>query len=180
LGLHEKRFFGGKPGHYCSLFPGYFALFLPMFSKQEASKLRQEFWTIFGQYMAPVFSAEQEKINWINYKTGVKDFSFRMKADNKSASIAIELSHNDPEIQQICFEQLQQFKSLFEITLNEQWNWELHSHSETGKPVSRVIKHIEGFNIYKKEDWPDLISFFKRRMIAIDAFWSQVKYGFEI
>jgi len=40
-----------------------------MFKRQEASRLREEFWTTFGRYMRPVLSTEGIKINWINYKT---------------------------------------------------------------------------------------------------------------
>ncbi|RZK28608.1 MAG: DUF4268 domain-containing protein, partial [Hymenobacter sp.] len=43
-----------------------------MYSKAEATQLRQAFWTTFGQYMAPVPSAEGWPTNWINYKTGLK------------------------------------------------------------------------------------------------------------
>ena len=49
-----------------------------MFSRQEASQLRKEFWTAFGTYMKPVPSAEGEKVNWLNYKTGEKDVFFKM------------------------------------------------------------------------------------------------------
>ena len=49
-----------------------------MYSKAEATQLRQAFWTAFGQYMAPVPSAEGETTNWINYKTGFKHLYFRM------------------------------------------------------------------------------------------------------
>ena len=37
-----------------------------MFSKQEYSQLKKEFWTAFGLYMKPVPFAEGEKNNWIN------------------------------------------------------------------------------------------------------------------
>ena len=57
-----------------------------MYSKSEASQLKQEFWTSFGQYMSPVLSAEGEKLNWINYKTGEKDIFFKMKANNKKST----------------------------------------------------------------------------------------------
>lgn len=150
-----------------------------MYSRQEASQLRQEFWTTFGQYMSPVLSAEGEKINWINYKTGEKNISFRMHADNKKASIAIELSHKDKEIQQIIFEQFLQFKKIFDETVNEEWIWQLHTYDEHGRIISRIAKEKSGLSIYQKQDWPGLISFFKPRIIALDAFWSSVKYAFE-
>ena len=63
--------------------------------------------------MSPVLLAEGEKVNWINYKTGEKNISFRMHAENKNAIIAIELNHKDKEIQQLYFEQFLQFKNLF-------------------------------------------------------------------
>ena len=54
-----------------------------MYSKHEASQLRQEFWTPFGRYMQPVLSSEGERVNWINYKTGAKHIYFRMDAGTK-------------------------------------------------------------------------------------------------
>src|SRR5215213_854413 len=149
-----------------------------MYSRQEASKLRQEFWTTFGQYMAPVLSADGERINWVNYKTGEKDIAFRMNADHKKATIAIELSHQDPEIQQIYFEQFLQLKNILRSTLGEEWNWQLHVHDENGKLVSRIFLEKNGCSIYKKEHWPGLISFFKPRIIALDEFWTSAKYSF--
>ena len=155
------------------------SIFGSMYSRQEASQLRQEFWTTFGQYMNPILSTEGEKINWINYKTGEKNISFRMHADNKKAIIAIELNHKDKDIQQIYFEQFHQFKNLFEDAVNEEWNWQLHWFDEHGKLISRIYKETTGLSIFQKQDWPDLISFFKLRIIALDEFWSQVKYTFE-
>ena len=150
-----------------------------MYSRQEASQLKQEFWTAFGQYMSPILSAEGEKVNWINYKTGEKNIVFRMHADNNKASIVIELNHKDEGIQQIYFEQLQQFKNLFTSIVQEEWSWQLHTHDEHGKIISRISTEKNGVSIFQKSDWPELISFFKPRIIALDEFWSQVKYAFE-
>src|SRR5688572_18692952 len=94
-----------------------------MYSKQESSRLRQEFWTVFGQYMAPVLSAEGEKINWINYKTGEKDIRFHLHADTKKAEIAIQFTHRDAGIRTLYFDQLTQVKPLLHEALNEEWHW---------------------------------------------------------
>lgn len=150
-----------------------------MYSRQEATQLKKEFWTVFGQYMMPVLSAEGGKVNWINYKTGEKDIYFRVYADNKLAGIAIELTHKDEGIQQLYFEQFEQFKKLLQETLAEEWNWHLHGKDEHGKTISRIYSEKTGLSILRKEDWPALISFFKSGMLALDEFWSQVKYGFE-
>lgn len=129
--------------------------------------------------MTPVLSAESEKINWINYKTGEKDIRFSMDADNKRAFIGIVFTHKDPEIQQIFFEHLLGLKKIFEAKAGAGWKWQMHVHDEHGRLVSRVFSEKEDVSIYQKENWPALISFFKPRIISLDAFWSQAKFSFE-
>lgn len=150
-----------------------------MYSKQEATKLKQQFWTAFGKYMSPILSSEGEHINWINYKTGEKDIFFRMNADNKTASIAIEITHKDESLQALYFNQFEQLKTLLHSTLNEEWTWLLHTHDDKGKTLSRIYTSISNVNIFNKEDWPKLISFFKPHIIALDKFWNNAKHIFE-
>ena len=102
-----------------------------------------------------------------------------MHADNIGAAIAIELAHTDTDIQQLYFEQFQQLKKIFEATMNEQWQWQLHTTDEYGKTISRIFYELPGVSVFKREDWPRLISFFKPRIVALDEFWSNVKYSFE-
>lgn len=151
-----------------------------MYSKKEAGELKQEFWTKFGQYMTPVPSSEYETVNWVNYKTGEKDIFFRMHADNKKAFIAIELTHKDPEIQEIYFRQFQALKNHFNEIAGRHFTWKLHMHDDSGRMVSRIYLEKQGVSIYSKSDWPTLIEFFKSNIIALDQFWNDVKYSFEM
>ena len=68
-----------------------------MYSKEQISKLKTQFWTNFGQYMKPVPGASGMPVNWINYKTGIRHIHFKMDADNTKAVIAIEISHPKEE-----------------------------------------------------------------------------------
>jgi len=150
-----------------------------MYSKDEASQLKQQFWTAFGQYISPHSSAEGLRVNWVNYKTGIKHVYFKMQADKRSASIAIEIAHADPGIQELFFEQFKEYKNILNGALGETWEWQLHATDEYGKTASRIYKQIDGVSIFDKNDWPVLISFFKPRIIALDEFWNDVKYGFD-
>jgi hypothetical protein len=150
-----------------------------LYSKEEASQLKQAFWTAFGQYIAPHLSADGIKTNWVNYKTGIKHVHFKMQADKQFANIAIEIAHPDHGIQELFFEQFKEFKNILHTYTNEDWAWDLHGKDEYGKTVSRIFKKLDGVNIFNKNDWPALISFFKPRIIALDEFWSNVKYGFD-
>ena len=151
-----------------------------MFSKQEATQLRQQFWTSFGQYLSPVPSAGNEKINWVNYKTGVRFISFRMNADDSSAYIAIEISHSLPEQRKMYYEHFLSLKKILEKNLDGKWKWEEEGHNDSGKPVSRIYSELPGVNVFRKEDWPAIISFFKSGITGIDSFWFQYKALFEM
>jgi hypothetical protein len=149
-----------------------------MFSRKEASQIKHEFWTAFGRYMSPIPSAEGIKINWINYHTTIKDIFFRMDAGQKSATISISLEHNNTELRHLYFDQLLQLKILLHTTLEEEWVWKRDVVIDN-RPVSRIEKTLPDVSVLNKDHWPDLISFFKPRMIALDNFWQDAKWGFE-
>lgn len=125
-------------------------------------------------------SAEGQRINWINYKTGIKHLAFKMQADKKAAWIGIEISNPDLSIQQLLFEQFEEYKKLLHGILDEEWEWKLYTTDEYGKTVCKIYTVLPDVSIFKQEDWPKLISFFKPRIIALDEFWSDAQYGFEL
>jgi hypothetical protein len=150
-----------------------------MYSREEASIIRQEFWTAFGKYMSPVPSAEGLKVNWINYHTRIRDVHFRMDAGPKSAAIAITLEHRDPDIRELYFEQFLELKEFLHSILQEEWAWQQHVTLPDGRVISRIVKELPDVSIFHKDQWPDLISFFKPRIIALDSFWENARFSFE-
>jgi hypothetical protein len=150
-----------------------------MYNRQQAAHLREEFWTTFGRYMRPVPAAEGGKINWINYRTTLKDVYFRMEVTTKLARIAITLEHPDPEIRDLYFQQFLELKSLLHATLNEEWEWQSQVRSSEDKIISRICKELPEVSVFNKEHWPDLIFFFKPRIIALDSFWENARYSFD-
>jgi hypothetical protein len=150
-----------------------------MYSKQEEATLRKQFWTAFGQYLSPIPSSEGNKINWINYKTGVKFISFRMDAFKDHAYIGIEISHTSKEAQEKCFNQFRLLKKDMEAILAEKWEWELSAEKQ-GKHISRIYQILNGVNIYRQSDWPAIISFLKTGITALDRFWNLNKDIFEM
>ena len=150
-----------------------------MYSKEEASKLRQQFWITFGKYMKPIPSAEGLPINWVNYKTGVKHILFRMDASQKEATISIHITHPDEEDRTRYFEQFKALKLLFVDALGEEWEWEPNAVNEYGVQFSMISKTLNQVNIFDQQKWPMLISFLKPRLVALDQFWVDVKPIFE-
>ncbi|WP_276481662.1 DUF4268 domain-containing protein [Paraflavitalea pollutisoli] len=149
------------------------------YTREEASKITQSFWTSFGRYMQPVTSVDGLPVNWINYKTGINGISFKMDADRDQAMIMIQLSHSNTELRHAHYEQLVQLKAMLEEALGEDdWLWKA-DRELNGRIVSTVSKSLEGVNILRQTDWPTIISFLKPRIIALDALWSTVKHSFE-
>jgi hypothetical protein len=149
-----------------------------MYSKVESSKLQSRFWTSFGQYMSPVPFASGEKLNWINYKTGRKHIYFKLFANAEGAVISIDISHPDEEERSAFYEQFESLKKILDAALEEEWIWEKHAMDINGKNISRIYAALPGVNLFQENDWPAIISFFKARIMKLDAFWNEYKAFF--
>ncbi len=150
-----------------------------MYSKQEESFLRKQFWTSFGQYLAPIPSAGGSKINWINYKTGIRFINFKMDATKDQAYIGIEVSHNSIATQALYFNHFKTLRKDLENAVAEKWLWE-EAVELSVKNISRISKTLNNVNIYRQTDWPQIISFLKTRIISLDHFWNDHKDIFEM
>lgn len=151
-----------------------------MYTREQASLMRQKFWTQFGKYMAPVASVSGEKINWINYKTGISHLFFRMNADKESAYIGIEMLQNIPGQAPGFYQQFLLLKPLLQDQMDETWIWEEVFENETCQTLSRIYTQLKPANIFSEADWPAIISFLKPRIIALDHFWYNHKMIFEM
>lgn len=144
-----------------------------MYSKEQASAIRQEFWTVLGKYLSPVPGANGEKINWINYKTAVKDIHFKMDADNKKATVRIEFNSISPELKNKHYAVFLTLKNEFEQ--GSSWIWQKEAFDAHGKQIACIYRELAAVNIFQKEHWPGLISFFKDHLIRFDKFWHGYK-----
>lgn len=151
-----------------------------MYSKEEVKRLKEDFWTSYGQYMSVVPSADGERINWVNYKTGIKHLYFRMDADKKHAEICVEISHPDAGLRELIYDQFLELKSVFLQNVSGTWTWDKALYTSEGKQISKISCQLFDVSIFKRDDWPKLITFFKTHLIALDEFWSTAKYSFDI
>lgn len=149
-----------------------------MYTKHELTRIRETFWTTFGKYMAPIPSADGEKINWINYKTGVKNVRIIMQAEN-NASVGIYITHSSDGAGFLHYNKLLELKAIFTNTVQGEWEWHPAILDSAGKTVSAVYTNLPGKGITNPGDWPAIISFFKANLIMLDEFWGMVKNGFD-
>jgi len=151
-----------------------------MYSKAEASFITQKFWTSFGIYMSPVPSASLEKVNWINYKTGIKGIIFKLNADKTSATVTVEIFLKDTMLQHQYFHTFTNFAEAFTNIAGKDWLFNNDSYLENKGVVNTIMVEIKNVNIFREKDWPTIISFLKHYMIGLDAFWAAYKPAFEL
>lgn len=151
-----------------------------MYTREQASKVKQEFWTRFGKYMQPVASAEGTKVNWVNYKTGIPHLYFRMNATKDAASISIEIMHREPAFAEKIYRQFELLKPMLEEHTGEAWEWQELYENEHGQTLSKIFIEQDPLNVFRESDWPSIISFLKPRIMALDTFWSEYKMIFEM
>lgn len=149
-----------------------------MYSKDEVKLLKTQFWTAFGMVMKPHLSTEGLRINWVNYKTGVKDIVFKTDASKKEISISIQLHHDDVGIRELYWEQFLEFKSLFHSIVEEEWDWNDIAYNEYDEPYSSISISSKG-NIFDKDQWQDMFAFLKARLLKLDEFWSDAQEIFK-
>ena len=138
-------------------------------------KIKDEFWATFGKYMAPHPSASNEKVNWINYKTGIRQVQFRLEVNDRLAGVYIELSNSDLQVQKKLFDQVLQDIDLLSSYTDEKWQFSPRLTTGEGRVVSRIFQELPKVNVYFKSDWPSIISFFKFHLVGIDRFWTDQK-----
>jgi hypothetical protein len=145
-----------------------------MYSKAEAFKIRERFWTKFGQYMQPVPFSTGEKLNWVNYKTGVKGIRFTMQAESKFAAVEIQISHPDHIKRKKALAVLDSFIPELQASTGTNWIKEEAAFFD-GKHISVVRSRIDNLSVFRESDWPLCIGFFKSALIAFDQLWPDHK-----
>lgn len=146
-----------------------------MYTKEEASAVRVKFWTAIGKYLKPIPNADAETINWINYKTGIKEVRLKTDVLNGFAFLAVEISGDEALRDAVlaAFKRLDFKWETESIDIKNEWN-------EAEKQVHQIVTHLENVSIFRESDWPNIISFIKSNLLAFDLFWCENKEFIEL
>lgn len=150
-----------------------------MYSKEEVRLLKTEFWTSFGKYMKKYNTIYHNKVNWVNYNTKVKDVYFRLTADKKRATFAIELQHKDAGIRELFYEQFTELKTVLNDSFENQLTWDAVAFNDFGVEISTIGCELENISIYNKDTWKNIFLFFEKNLINAHDFWLDFNEVFE-
>jgi len=135
-----------------------------MFSKEEAKKLRQEFWISFGKSFPR---------KWILYNTGIKDFSFKFHFDLSTAMVSIDIDNQDLEKRLEVWEKLISLKSILLEEYLPKVQFEDTVFLNSGKEISRVYVNLNNVSIHNKNTWQETMVFFKENMAKFEDFFNE-------
>lgn len=142
-----------------------------MFSKEELRERKTLFWEGLKTRMQHHRSANGKRMNWINYKTGIKFLFVRLDVNSKRAIFALDLQPKDEGVREIFWEQLHELKMVLESEMGP-GNWNDDFEIKYGLSVARISWELPGVNMFKKEDTDKIYAFFQEKLIAFDSFYT--------
>lgn len=142
-----------------------------MYGKEEAKQLKKEFWTSFGLYMKKYNLKYGRKLNWVNYKTGIRDVYFRLNADKTTATFAIEIQHKDEGIRSLFFDQFVELKTVLNDSFSEPLTWERESINDFKLPISKIGSVCSDVNVFDKNTWKTAFQYLEKNITEIHEFW---------
>ena len=105
------------------------------------------------------------------YQTKIKDFSFKFFADNKIATVSLEIECKDDEMRKIYFQKIESLQSILkEEYINDVIFDEYHTLS-TGKIISKIWVEIDGVCINNPKTWDTIFDFYNEKMDAFERFF---------
>lgn len=133
-----------------------------MFSREEAKKLRHEFWISFGKSFPR---------KWILYQTNIKDFSFKFHFDQKQAMVSLDIEDSDLGKRIELWEKLASLRSIIinEYLPNAQFNDSYQL--ENGKEISRIWVVKPNVSIHNKNTWQETMLFLRDTMLKFETFY---------
>tara|TARA_R110000868_G_scaffold403147_1_gene680056 strand:- start:3198 stop:3626 length:429 start_codon:yes stop_codon:yes gene_type:complete len=133
-----------------------------MFSKEEAKKLRQDFWISFGKSYPR---------KWILYNTKIKDFSLKFHFDTSKAMISMDIENKDLEKRIELWEKLISLKSVLKNDYVPNIIFEEYSYLENQTEISRIYVEKGGVSIHNKNSWQETMIFLNENMQKFEAFF---------
>ncbi|MEY4432308.1 MAG: hypothetical protein RLZZ44_438 [Bacteroidota bacterium] len=135
-----------------------------MYSKEEAQKLKREFWIAF---------ADKYPRKWVLYDTKIKDFSFKFYVDNKKAQVVIAIEARNEEKRIAYFEKLEALKGILEDEFVKDLVFERNFYLENGKTISRIWVELSNVSVSNRKYWDSIFDFFNAKMAALELFYTE-------
>jgi hypothetical protein len=133
-----------------------------MYSKEEAQKIKRQFWIEF---------ADAYPRKWLLYDTKIKDVSLKFFLDNKKAQVMLDIEPKEDDKRIIYFEKIASLKTILIENHLPDAIFERNFHLETGKIISRIWVELPNVSSNNQKTWQTIFDFFNEKMSAFEYFF---------
>lgn len=133
-----------------------------MFSKEEAQRIKREFWVSF---------AKENPRKWLLYNTKIKDVAFKFYVDNKKAQVSLEIEPKDDKNRIIYYEKIESLKTILLEEYLPDAIFERDLYLENGKVISKIWVEKNQVSSNNRNTWPDIFDFFSDNMERFERFF---------
>lgn len=137
-----------------------------MFSREDAKKVREEFWINFGKNYPR---------KWVLYDTKIKEIQLKFTFDSNVAQVSLDVNSGDEVIRAYYYEKIGMLKNILLTEYLPDAIFEEHYILPEGKEISRIYTELKGVNIYRKTDWPGVQEFLNEQMQLLELFFLEYK-----
>lgn len=133
-----------------------------MFSKEEAKKIRQEFWTEFGQ---------KYPRKWLLYRTKIKEVALKFTFTTKIAQVSIDIDAEDEIIKDYYYEKFWSLEKILKTEYFPEAILNPNYTTEDGKNIARVFVQLDNVCIHNKKTWETTFEFLYNHMEQLELFF---------
>jgi hypothetical protein len=134
-----------------------------MFSKEEAARLKKEFWTAFGKSFPR---------KWLLYDTKIKDFAFKFFVDNKKAEVSLDIEMKDELFREAYYNKIWSLEDQLENYVGDFYK-DYAFQLDNGKIIARIWVQLDEVSVFNKNTWTTVFEFFNQKMTAFEDFLSE-------
>ncbi|MEE9349204.1 MAG: DUF4268 domain-containing protein [Flavobacteriaceae bacterium] len=136
-----------------------------MFTKEESTIIRQEFWTSFGKSFPR---------KWLLYNTKIKNFAFKFVADRKQALVCLDIDMKNNELRGHYWDKMLSLKNILKTQYINLIIYDNEYLLENGKSIYRIyIQFPDKFSIHNKKTWYACYQFFIKQMTQFELFFEE-------
>ena len=133
-----------------------------MFSREESKRIREEFWTDFGQKFPR---------KWLLYNTKIKEVQLKFTFTTEFAQVSLDVSSSDDVIQEYYTEKFHSLESVLKSDYLPKASLEDDYLLPEGKLVMRIFVQLDKVNIHNRNHWPEVFEFLYRNMDLLESFF---------
>jgi hypothetical protein len=146
-----------------------------MLSKEELKLYKITFWEEFKLHMSKHRSASGRKMNWLQYKTDIKQIFLRLETNKSNVRVCFDIQFKDAGIRSIVWEQMGELKKVLNDEMKEDGVWEEHFWNDTIDDFCRIYWEKSDLNYLDKNNKQAIFNFFEDKLICFDKFYDVYK-----